>query len=995
MYRKYADTWRTYSEKYGPRTAVLYQVGGFFEIYDTENLTTGATEANIREIAELCQLSLTVHPVVGASAQTLFGGFPEHSLAKFERILVQAGFTVVVVVQKKNAAGAVEERVVEHISSPGCYVDAGGVRERRLVGVVAESLVGAGGGEALRRVYWAATALDVATGRIWFVEGTDRDRLHQFLCIHPPSELVVWTDGGAGAAALTEDLRAAAGAIAVHVRCLAAGVAAVEEATLDRFWAPCRTRLDWIARLPQARRSLAALMEFAADHLPSALAVLGLPEAWIPGGEVRLGNAALEQLGVLSLRGDGDRQSLLAMMDECRSVAGRRLLRSRLLRPICDVAELNARLDRVDAAGAASPELTAATERGLRSLYDLSRLWRRLELGSASVGDLACFVRSYEAVAGLATAGWSGLSAAGREFVDWVLGRWNATMLVEMAREGVSVPVAALPWPTGLRPEAEAIFAEGLALRQHAVALCQEWSTLGRGEPLYLDDAEGGGFRITGTTRRVSAVLTALRDGGDTTAVTTKYKATASLEAGRLEALSVRHRAWFGRWHGVWAETWAAAQAEIVGRGGTGSGSVVAAATLVEAWCAELDVAWTVSRLARDWLWKRPIFLDGTEGSLEVTRLRHPILERLTVVPYVAHSVRLGSVGETGTIDASAAAGLLLYGMNASGKSSLMKAIGLCVLLAQCGFPVPAATCRLVPFTAIFTRILGNDNLWAGQSSFVVEMTEFRDVLRFSDERSLVLGDELCKGTESFSATALVAAGVETLAARRSKFVFATHLHELATLPDIAGLASVRPYHLRVTYDAATDRLVYGRDLVPGAGSALYGLEVCRALDLPMGYLDRAMALRQSLAGWEAPHVSGYSAAAVVAVCAVCGAAGAAAGLETHHIRPQAESAAAAAEGVAIHAAGNLVCLCARCHDDHHAGRLRVTGWQETSAGRRLVWEQVEATSAGAGASALSEEITAWVREQRRKKIRVATIQRVAKQIFGVELTEAWVRATR
>jgi DNA mismatch repair protein MutS len=327
--------------------------------------------------------------------------------------------------------------------------------------------------------------------------------------------------------------------------------------------------------------------------------------------------------------------------------------------------------------------------------------------------------------------------------------------------------------------------------------------------------------------------------------------------------------------------------------------------------------------------------------------------------------------------------------MNASGKSSLMKAIGLCVLLAQCGFPVPAATCQLVPFTAIFTRILGNDNLWAGQSSFVVEMTEFRDILRFADQKSLVLGDELCKGTESFSATALVAAGVETLAARRAKFVFATHLHELATLPDIAGLAGVRPYHLRVTYDAATDRLVYGRDLVAGAGSALYGLEVCRALDLPTGYLDRAMALRQHLAGWEAPHVSGYSAASVVAACEVCGSAGTAAGLETHHIRPQADAAAAAAEGTAIHAAGNLVCLCARCHDDHHAGRLIVTGWQDTSAGRRLVW------SRPAAATTVTEEVTAWVREQRQKKIRVATIQRVAKQIFGVDLTEAAVRAVR
>ena len=139
--------------------------------------------------------------------------------------------------------------------------------------------------------------------------------------------------------------------------------------------------------------------------------------------------------------------------------------------------------------------------------------------------------------------------------------------------------------------------------------------------------------------------------------------------------------------------------------------------------------------------------------------------------------------------------------------------------------------------------------------------------------------------------------------------------------------------------------------------------------------------------------MSGYSAASVVAACEVCGAAGSAAGLESHHIRPQADAIAAATEGVAIHAAGNLVCLCARCHDDHHAGRLVVTGWQDTSAGRRLIWTRPVMT--GTDDITPSDEVIAWVREQRKRKIRLATIQRVAKQIFGVDLTEAMVRSIR
>lgn len=997
MYRKYYDVWAAHRDKYGPRTALLYQVGGFFELYDTENLTTGTTQANIREIAELCQLSLTVHAIEGQPhQQTLFGGFPEHALGKFERILVQAGFTVVVVVQRKGKSGVVEERVVDHIASPGCYVE--GARDRRLVGCVLESL--ADGPAALRRVYWAATALDIATGSIWFAEGTDRDRLHQFLCVHPPAELVLWSDGAAAATSISASLQSAC--TATHLRCLGPASAAVEEAALERLWPNVRKRLEWIHVQPQARRCLAALVEFATEHVPSALRSIDEPEAWVPDGEVRLGNAALEQLGLLSLRsgsgaGANDKQSLLGQLDQCRSVAGRRLLRQRLMRPISDTTELRRRLDRIDTVSAADEVATATTERALRSLYDMSRLWRRLELGSATIGDMSCLLRAYEAAVTLRRT-WisAGSGDPAAAFLDWILPRWNVAAVVDMAREGVSTPVSALPWTTGVYPAVDAVFAEGQRIRQEAVTLCAEWSTLGRAEALYLDDAEGGGFRITGTKRRVAAVLTALRDGGDTSAVVTAYKATASLEAARLEAISARHRTWLNaRWLPLWTDTWAAMQAEIVERGR-------AAHTAIDDWCAELDISWTVGRLAREWLWTRPVFIDESEEAfVEVERLRHPMLERLTTVPYVSHSVALSpapSPSPASTTVTATPRGLLLYGMNASGKSSLMKAIGLGVLLAQCGFPVPASSMRLAPFTAIFTRILGNDNLWAGLSSFAVEMTEFREILRYADERSLVLGDELCSGTESLSATALVAAGVETLAARGTKFVFATHLHELATLPDIAAHSGVRAVHLKVHYDAATDRLVYDRALAPGAGSALYGLEVCRALDLPAEYLARATALRSALSGWAPARPSTYSAAAVVDRCAVCSGGGGDR-LEIHHIRPQADAAAAAAEGVDIHAAGNLVCLCAACHDDHHAGRLVIRGWEDTTTGRRLVWSKAAATAAEAAAETIShvldDDVVAWIRDQRRRKIRVATIQRMAKQIFGVELADKQVRATR
>jgi hypothetical protein len=221
---------------------------------------------------------------------------------------------------------------------------------------------------------------------------------------------------------------------------------------------------------------------------------------------------------------------------------------------------------------------------------------------------------------------------------------------------------------------------------------------------------------------------------------------------------------------------------------------------------------------------------------------------------------------------------------------------------------------------------------------------------------------------------------VETLASVQTKFIFATHLHELAPL--LAPIASVKAVHLKVEYDAATDRLLYHRSLAPGSGSALYGLEVCRALDLPLGYLDRATAIRKELAGWSAPSTSAYSSAVAVTTCEVCGST---AGLETHHIIPQA---AASTEKSNIHAAGNLVSLCTTCHDDHHGGRLLITGWQDTSAGRSLVWTR-------AAAAAITEEVRVWLKEQRLNKIRIPTIQRMAIQLFGCELTSAIIKGVK
>ena len=141
--------------------------------------------------------------------------------------------------------------------------------------------------------------------------------------------------------------------------------------------------------------------------------------------------------------------------------------------------------------------------------------------------------------------------------------------------------------------------------------------------------------------------------------------------------------------------------------------------------------------------------------------------------------------------------------------------------MAQAGLYVAASNFLYKPFHYMFTRISDNDNILKGQSSFAVEMSELRSILKRSNKNSIVLGDELCSGTESVSAQSIFASSVVRLSERNVNFVFATHLHELYKLDLITQLENVKSFHLKVIFDEETKKLIYDRKLEEGNGPAM------------------------------------------------------------------------------------------------------------------------------------------------------------------------------
>jgi len=225
------------------------------------------------------------------------------------------------------------------------------------------------------------------------------------------------------------------------------------------------------------------------------------------------------------------------------------------------------------------------------------------------------------------------------------------------------------------------------------------------------------------------------------------------------------------------------------------------------------------------------------------------------------------------------------------------------------------------------TRILGNDNLFKGLSTFVVEMSELRVILRMADANTLVLGDELCSGTEMDSAISIFVAGLQHLYRAGASFIFATHLHEIAAYSEIREMAPrLRLAHMRVFYDKSRDTLVYDRKLQDGAGESMYGLEVCKSLHLPDDFLENANTIRVKYRGVSAKTPtasilddavpSRYNAAKLRRLCELCDKAR---GTEVHHLQHQ-ESADADNFIGHIHKnhPANLASVCEDCHREIH-----------------------------------------------------------------------------
>lgn len=961
LIEQYLDIQRLSEERFGKNAVVIMEIGSFFEIYgvDNDNECVGKP----KEIAELLNLQLTRKNKTIAENSVknpLMAGFPSAAFDRYVgRIVQEQRYTIVVV--RQDGVPPNVTRFLGEVLSPGVNFDfAVDHHNHYTASLIVDERDG--------RYDIGYANMDVTTGKTHALEVHSTkedptlalDELFSVLHSFSTAELVITPVGREVQLDELMDYLELRGLNNVTVRDKRLSIEYQNELIKEVFRVQSLlSPIEYVdlERTPMASEAFALLLDFVIEHDAELVEEIRKPERIESAATVYLGNNPLEQLNVIS---DHPHElTLLQHVDFTRTSMGKRLLRERLLNPITNAAELTSRYDLAEAVRDHADDISTQ----LKSVYDVERLSRRMTLGRLHPFELNFLYDSLQAAGAIVEQlnthqiskdlgdAWTQLTT----LCDELAATFDLARTTQMSTNDIGASF----FRAGVDAELDDMVQQQRALESHLetirmaiVELLEKTTQKKEDEYVTIKQLDKDGHYMSITKSRYFLIEKALKESfvsldetiyslGDFhyKVQTGNVKITATV----IDKLSEKIVA---LQHKITARTKQLFTQQLDQMHQQHGEHIDALATLL----AQIDVAVSTVRASDALHLTRPDIVDTADGEnlFEARALRHPLVEANEDRGiYVPNDVVMGSRDLVEHTDATMQTGehddvrgVLLYGINSSGKSSLMKSIGIAVILAQSGLYVPAQQLRFTIVRELFTRIVARDDLSKGLSSFAVEMQELKNIFRRSSAHSMVLGDEVSHGTETVSAIAIVAAAVLRLADLGGLFVFATHLHQLQHVDQLADLQSVVMLHLAVEYDKDTDTLIFERELQPGSGSSVYGLEFAQSLHIDDTFLKTARDIRKSLTNEYSPlellsqqEKSKYNASVFLATCALCDAPVD----DTHHIK---EQHTADDNGFIDHFPkdhkGNVIPLCKDCHNKVHAGKLSLDGYVMTSKGWQL-----------------------------------------------------------
>lgn len=780
---------------------LMFRMGDFYEMFFDD------AEVASRELG----LTLTSRNNGGA-AEVPLAGVPVKAVTEYLRRLVQKGFRVAICEQVEDprlAKGIVRREVVETVTPGAAFSDdlLDGERPNWLCALRRR-------GESL-----GIAAVDLSTGAFRLATVPVRDAGPAVARLAPREVLVSRGDDGLLSLRLPLD-----------------GVLLTER---DAWEFDAQLGRDELGRQFGAHAVDGLGLDLQGAAVETAGAVIRYLRELQPAGIPHLVRPVVEQAGdvmplddmtrrnlelVESLRGGVDEKAgtLVGILDRTRTPMGARRLREWLLAPLLSVERINHRLDAV-AAFVANPVSRMEVSSLLDGMRDVERLAGKTAAGRVNPRELRILGDSLGRLVALGQAvarvGPAGLLAE-------LQGEWDSCedIAADIARNLVERPPAALGDDDTFAHGVDPALDELRALRdggKDAIAGIQASERERTGIAslkVGYNRVFGYFIEVTNANRHLIPPDYQRRQtltGGERY-VTTALKEYEEKVLGASERIEQRERDLFEALRGR--------VAGAVGRLQAAAGRV-----------ATLDVLASFAQVAETESYVRPELHEGFD--LEIVGGRHPVVERMMARDrFIPNDVRL-------TPDARM---IIVTGPNMAGKSTVLRQVGLIVLMAQAGCFVPAARARLGLVDRVFTRVGASDNLVRGQSTFMVEMAETSAILHLATSRSLVLLDEIGRGTSTYDGVSIAWAVSEHLHDRAgSKTIFATHYHELTQLAE--ELAAVRNFNVAVRESG--EEIVFLHRLQPGGADRSYGIEVGRLAGLPDAVIARARAVLTLLEG--------------------------------------------------------------------------------------------------------------------------------------------------
>ena len=924
-----------FEKKYGAKTIVLMQVGSFFEFYGVNNEQEKIGDA--QTITELLNIQLSRRNktiLENNRNNALMAGFPLNSVKRYINILLSNNYTVVLIEQTTEPPNP--KREITQIYSPGTYIDE--INQYDPNNIVSIYLTEENCYKTGRCIFsFGISSIDLSTGFnvvyedsiMYYEKNAFLEEIYRFIESYNPKEIIVNYNNINKLK--IEDIRARINGVnrIVHY-----------QTDIDKKYFNVTYQNTFLKKIFKnngilspieyidlekkiyALVSYIVLLDFSYEHNVKIIEKIQKPTHWEYNDHLILYNNAIYQLNIIS----NNNKSLFDIIQKTSTNMGKRLLKYRLLNPITNINELNRRYDLIEIF-IKSNKLNNI-EKILNEIIDIERMHRKMSLQILHPYEFLNLSYSYENIQKLENLnidGFDMLNVNKEVFVKFneYISKYETLFdLKEMGKYGL-LNIGNSFFNKGNFKEIDTIQEKINNINNFFDKETKILSNLIEQDSDFvkLENNEREGYFFYTTKKRADILMTKY----DKKYEIKKYNGSnvkivsAELTQYSEELLTLKETIknltkeeyiktldiFFNEYSDVFSE--------------------------ITKFVSLIDVIKCSALCALKYKYNKPEIVDKNNGKsyFDAKEIRHPIIEIINEnFDYVRNDLELMH---------NKSNGLLLYGVNGSGKSSLSKAVGCNILLAQMGFYVPSKKFIYYPYKKIFTRINGDDNIFKGMSSFAVEMDELRSILKYSDNRSIVLGDEICKGTEETSALSIVSASIIKFCKNDVNFIMATHFHKLYELDCIKELTNVKFMHLTVSYDKNKETIIYGRKLEEGPGDNLYGIEIANFIIEDDDFINNANKIRNTILNKQQEllvnKTSNYNNKLYIDTCSICGDNGLTYPLDTHHIKEQNTFDS---YDINKDKLSNIVVLCKTHHDQVHNGNLEIKGYLDTVNGKKL-----------------------------------------------------------